>query len=130
MTSAQILSVLQLLECELHEPMVRRDGQRLAELLHPDFQEFGRSGRLYTRAQVLERLPAETLPTKVHAENFRLVVLTPRVGLLTYRSAHIAPSGELERPTNRSSVWMREPTGWQMVFHQGTPAEDFASKVV
>jgi hypothetical protein len=102
MTSEQVLSVLQSLECELHEPQARRNGQRLAE----------------------------TLPTKVHAENFRLVVLTPVVGLLTYRSAHIAPSGELERPTNRSSVWMREPTGWQMVFHQGTPAEDSASKVI
>lgn len=125
MTSEQILSVLQSLECELHEPKVRRSAQRLAQLLHPDFQEIGRSGRSYTRAQILEHLSAETLSVKAHAEGFRLLVLTPVACLLTYRSAHIAPSGELERPTNRSSVWMHEPTGWQMVFHQGTPTDGF-----
>lgn len=125
MTLAEILAILQALECELHEPKARRDLGRLTQLLHPEFHEFGRSGRSYTLAEILERLQAETVPMKVHAQDFQLVVLSDAAYLLTYRSAHVAASGLLEKHTNRSSVWRLESTGWKMVFHQGTPTGEF-----
>lgn len=125
MTFEETLSTLRALECELHEPKARRDAERLAQLLHAEFHEFGRSGRSYTRAEILELLQAETEPTKVHAQDFRLVKLADAAFLLTYRSAHVGMSGLLERHTNRASVWRRELDAWQMVFHQGTPTDGF-----
>lgn len=130
MTPDPILTALQALECELHEPQARHDVKRLAELLHPAFQEFGRSGRSYQRAEILERLPAETQPAKVHAQDFKLLKLADAVYLLTYRSAHVAPSGALEHHSNRSSVWRLDAAGWQMVFHQATPAEAFEQNAI
>jgi hypothetical protein len=121
-----ILVVLQALERELHEPKARGDPGRLKELLHPEFREFGRSGRSYTKTQVLESLLAESRPIEVHSQDFCLTKLADTVYLLTYRSAQVAPSGSLENHSNRSSVWRLEPVGWQMVFHQGTPTGRFA----
>jgi hypothetical protein len=95
------------------------------ELLHPDFHEFGRSGASYTKDDVLERLPAESEPVQVHAQGFSVKELAESVFLLTYRSATISASGVLERHANRSSVWKREPSGWQVIFHQGTATEAF-----
>lgn len=126
MTFDEILSTLRSLECELHRPKARRDAERLAQLLHPDFHEFGRSGRSCVRSEILEQVPAEPEQVKMHAQDFRLVRLAESVYLLTYRSAQIASSGVLENHSNRSSVWRLEPVGWQMVFHQGTPTESFA----
>jgi len=127
MPNESILSTLRALECELHQPKARRDRQRLVELLHPDFHEFGRSGATYTQADILERLPAEFGPDQVHAQEFVVRELAPSVFLLTYRSAAIAASGILDRHANRSSVWRLGPSGWQVVFHQGTPTDAFAN---
>ncbi|HTA64125.1 MAG TPA: nuclear transport factor 2 family protein [Xanthomonadaceae bacterium] len=127
MAHDSILSTLRALECELHESGTRHDRQRLVELLHPDFHEFGRSGASYTRADILEHLLAEPEPgQQVHAQDFVVRELAASAFLLTYRSATVAASGILERHANRSSVWRLGPSGWQVVFHQGTPADAFA----
>ena len=120
-----ILSLLRGLECELHGQGTRLNPRRLAELLHPDFQEFGRSGAVYSRTGILELMAAESQPATVHAQDFRLQELAPSVALLTYRSAHVTASDSLERPTNRSSIWRLDDAGWRMAFHQGTPTEPF-----
>jgi hypothetical protein len=127
MTHADLLLRLQSLERELHVPKVRGVTQRLAELLHPDFLEFGRSGRTYIRPQIFEQLLAETEQSEVQAQSFRLVQLSEFVCLLTYRSARVSKSGALEDHTNRSSVWRYEEQRWQMVFHQGTPTSTAGS---
>lgn len=90
-------------------------------LLHPDFVEFGRSGRRYTRADVLQEFGADDALPAIHAGNFDLVVLREGAALLTYVSAHIDANGNLHRHTFRSSVWVRTAVGWQIRFHQGTP---------
>lgn len=118
---ASVQQSLQALECELHQPKTRADIGRLAELLHPEFREFGRSGRSYTRAEILAQLTSETQLVIVHAQDFQLTALSDQVYLLSYRSAHLAPDGGLEHHTQRASIWRLEPGGWQMMFHQGTP---------
>ena len=120
-----LLAVLRKLEVELHVPEVRSDASRLHELLHPDFTEFGRSGRTYSFSQVVAALQAETKPARVHAQDFAVRRLTESLALLTYKSADIK-DGKLERHTLRSSLWQLGPAGWQMLFHQGTPTEAFA----
>ena len=50
---ASLLSQLQALEVELHQPEVRGDAARLDALLHDDFQEFGRSGTAYAKSDIV-----------------------------------------------------------------------------
>jgi hypothetical protein len=125
MEKLPLLSMLRELECKLHQPECRRSQERLAQLLAPDFREFGRSGAIYTRDRTLMSLPTDPEPPQIHAQNFVVNPLSDSIALLTYQSAHVNPSGELFRHTNRSSIWRLDPSGWQIVFHQGTPTDPF-----
>ena len=122
-----LLATLRTLEAELHGPELP-DAARLQALLHADFREFGRSGACYTRAQMLELLRTSTSTTQVHAQDFVLMEPAPGIALLTYRSAHLQPDGSMDRHSNRMSLWKHEASGWQMIFHQGTPTEPFGHK--
>lgn len=119
-----LLELLRGLEVELHQLETRRNPDRLEALLHPDFEEFGRSGRRYSRSDVLlEFADVATFP-KIVATDFALRPVALDVALLTYVSAHSGETGDLHRPTLRSSLWVREAAGWQLIFHQGTPVSD------
>ncbi|HSI58280.1 MAG TPA: DUF4440 domain-containing protein [Ideonella sp.] len=120
-----LLSLLRGLEQALHQPAVRGDGARLDALLHPDFQEIGRSGRRYAKADIRALLIAEQDAPVIWSQDFVLKPLASGLGQLTYRSAHLTADGSLVRPTLRSSLWQRTPAGWQMLFHQGTPCDAF-----
>jgi hypothetical protein len=117
----RLLDKLITLETKLHRVETRRNRQRMEALLHPDFIEIGRSGRVYTRAEILEEFGTDSVLPAIHASHFDLVVLADGVALLTYRSAHVDADGNLQRHTLRSSVWVSTKAGWQMRFHQGTP---------
>ena len=119
-----LLPRIRSLEVELHHPGVRCDEARLRELLHPDFHEVGRSGAAYDRATIVRFLAAQETPPAVDSGDFELAQLAPDVVLLTYRSAHRAPDGTLERHTLRSSVWVRDGEQWRLRYHQGTPAPE------
>ena len=123
MAVPELLETLSRLEIELHRSETRRDVQRMCELLHEDFEEFGRSGRRYSRSEVLAEFSAgQTLP-QIDARDFDVHRLGEGLALLTYRSAHVGESGELSRHTLRSSLWTLTATGWRMRFHQGTPTD-------
>ena len=119
---ASLLNHIQALEVELHHPGVRCSRARLEQLLHPDFHEVGRSGRAYDRATIVEYLASLESHPVVVSESFALVELAPQVALLTYRSAHEEQDKGLVNHTFRSSVWVLSPVGWQLRYHQGTPA--------
>lgn len=119
-------SVLSILECELHEPRVRRDRARLEELLHPSFTEFGRSGNAYTRTEIITLLLNEEESVRIHAQDFRVQILAEGVALLTYKSVHVTAAGVVERHSLRSSIWKLGASGWQLLFHQGTATTSFA----
>jgi len=124
MNSRDLLEHLRVLETELHILETRKNRIRLEQLLHPDFVEFGRSGRQYTRAEVLEEFSAsDATMDEVYAQNFELAELSQVIVLLTYLSAHKGSDGELYRRTLRSSLWVTTEGGWRMRFHQGTPAD-------
>jgi hypothetical protein len=128
MSPPHLLSILTALECELQEPETRKDAGRIDELLHPSFTEFARAGDVYTRAQLLEHLAREARMTKTHSRDFGVELLAADVALLTYKSAQLCADGSLDRHTLRSSVWKLGTSGWQMVFHQGTPTQSFTWK--
>ncbi|MCV2350459.1 nuclear transport factor 2 family protein [Paucibacter sp. Y2R2-4] len=127
-TSSKLLDPLIALERLLHQPAVRADAAAVERLLHPQFREFGRSGRSYSRAAMLELLAAEDpadTSIEVVSQDFALQMLGDNAALLTYRSAHRSPDGHLSRPSWRSSIWRLEALGWQMIFHQGTATAAF-----
>ncbi len=120
------LAQLRALECELHGLATRQDRARLEQLLHPAFREHGRSGRRYSREQILARLTAESEDVCVQVQDFELQPLAEGLCLLTYRSAHRQADGSLQWHSNRCSIWGHEPgAGWRMRFHQGTPCAPF-----
>lgn len=123
---SELLNELRRLEVELHHPGVRLDEARLQALLHADFHEVGRSGRAYDRPTVLRFLAEQAVsaegPPDVVPDQFAVHALGPASALLTYRAAHRQPDGSLTRHTLRSSVWRLEAAGWQLFYHQGTPA--------
>ncbi|HVK45930.1 MAG TPA: ribonuclease HI family protein [Micropruina sp.] len=100
------------LERLLLTDQVRGDPAALAALLHPDWSEIGRSGRLWTRAEAL----AETgpLPTPVSLEVIATTRPAPGVILLIWRAVGRAGT------TLRSSLWCEQDGHWRQLFHQGT----------
>ena len=102
------------LEQLLLRPEIRADRAHVERLLHPDFQEFGASGRAWDRESMVEALVAGPGISGT-ADEFAAVRLADDVVLLTYRMR--GDAGSL-----RSSVWIRDGTaGWRLRFHQGTP---------
>jgi hypothetical protein len=126
MATDDLLQQLRDLEVALHNPDVRCNPARLDELLHDSFTEFGRSGRSYSRADILEFLSLEVPPRPIWSQDFTVAEISEDIALLTYKSAYIETNGELGLHTLRSSLWQRTARGWQMRFHQGTPTDAFA----
>jgi hypothetical protein len=126
MDNDALCSMLQSLEVELHHPGVKCTRDRLERLLHPEFHEVGRSGHRYDRITVIDFLATHpTLPATVSAD-FKIELLTPGMALLAYRSWQHHPDGTRFTATHRMSLWSRNADGWQLRYHQGTPASDIA----
>lgn len=124
MTNKTLAHTLSALESELHRPDIRGNAQRVDALLHPDFEEVGRSGRHWTRDAIIAMLLAETEAIEVVADRYAATELQPGVALLTYRAAHRQADGSLARHTLRSSVWVLAGAQWRMRYHQGTAAAE------
>jgi hypothetical protein len=54
-----LLETLRRLETELHQHATQCDRERMKALLHPQFREFGRSGREYDRDFVLKEFSTD-----------------------------------------------------------------------
>lgn len=119
-----LLKELQTLEVELHHPGVRCSRERLNQLLHPEFHEVGRSGRCYTRETIVNFLVTQESQPSVVPDAFSVAELGPGLALLTYRSAHLEHGDTLVHHTLRSSIWVKTDAGWQLRYHQGTPAAE------
>lgn len=93
-------------------------------LLSEDFEEFGASGRAWTRDEIVDQLATEPY-TPPEIEAFRCRVIAPGVALVTYRTVRRDVETGSAKAANRSSIWKREEKGaWRVVFHQGTPAAE------
>src|SRR5262244_2547242 len=103
MDAAVLLETLCSLEKSLHRSEVRGDRAKLESLLHPRFREFGRSGRVYERAEILDEFSERPQTYKVWSLEYRVESLSGKLALLTYKSAHVASDGSLEHHSVRSS---------------------------
>lgn len=107
------------LEEQLLHSAVRRDPEAVSALLTDDFREFGSSGRIFDKQQILLALQEES-PSQLSLTDFQAAVLAPDVVLVTYRAMR---SHDLQKNVSqslRSSIWVFRNAGWRMLFHQGT----------
>ncbi|MFE1960840.1 nuclear transport factor 2 family protein [Streptomyces sp. MnatMP-M17] len=104
-------------ELRLLDPAVRASAHLLAELLHPDFREFGVSGREWDRGSIVAALTVKGAPgpRPITTSKMRGVQLAPGVVLLTFDTEFNGLRA------HRSSVWRLTESGWLLYFHQGTP---------
>ncbi|MFF7788379.1 DUF4440 domain-containing protein [Streptomyces sp. NPDC007991] len=104
-------------ELTLLDPDVRRSPERIAALLHPEFHEFGASGRHWSREAVIAALVEATdlesppvVPSRVHGVR------------LAADLVHLTFDTECDGSrAHRSSLWRRTEDGWLLYFHQATP---------
>jgi hypothetical protein len=114
---------LRQLEEHLLQPSVRGSAEEVSELLAREFIEFGSSGRIFDKQQIIASLQME--PTvRRSLLDFKSSVLAPGIVLVTYRVIRQGPSNEPPIHSLRSSIWKLIDDQWQMVFHQGTPTQE------
>ncbi len=108
------------LECSLHDAK-RANRLWLEKILHPDFMEITRSGILTNRQETIAALTAEATAPQIVASDFNLQPVNAGCVILTYKTV-VRRGGGNVRAALRSSCWtLTEGTGWQLLFHQGTP---------
>ncbi|MEU1970745.1 nuclear transport factor 2 family protein [Microbacterium sp. NPDC019599] len=107
-------SLLRSLDEELLGSATRHDPDRLRELLHPHFTEIGRSGRQWSRDEIVESLASESERAPVVTADWQFSELAPGVALVCYtvRAA--------EGDSRHSSVWVLDGHKPRLRFHQGT----------
>lgn len=105
----------------MHRTETRRDSARMDELLHADFREFGRSGREYSRQEILDELLGEASLPDIGVANVTCSLVNDDIVLLTYTSFHSKRLEDNQRYTLRTSLWVRQAGRWRLRFHQGTP---------
>ena len=113
-----LLLQLSQLEKQLLNSATERSADFVTSLLSPDFQEFGTSGLVYVRADIVDAL-ADEPATTTSAEDFDVRVISADAALLTYKSTKTVDGGASVRAL-RSSLWVRRDGEWRMLFHQGT----------
>lgn len=113
-----LIDHLRTLEESLLRNAVRKNEAQLSELLAEDFREYGCSGRVYSKAEMIAYLRDESY-APFYLTKFELRVLSPSLALVTYRAVRGRPE---EKPSEswRSSLWELRDGRWQMLFHQGT----------
>ena len=113
---------LQTLEEEMLQPDVRKTATRLDALLAEGFIEFGSSGRVFNKQDIIDSLRSES-PVRRSLTDFKALPLGPGAVLTTYRVVRYGAPGEQPTHSLRSSVWRLLDGRWQVVFHQGTYLE-------
>lgn len=118
-----LVTHLRELEEQLARPEVRSDPELLSKLLADDFREFGGSGRVFSKAQIIAALQSQP-PLRIWLEEFHAISLAPDLALVTYRGNCQFHNSDTVLRSLRSSVWRFRDGRWQILFHQGTPTSD------
>ena len=118
MNLADHLRALEETPSELRDPPQLR-GARASP--PPDFLEFGSSGRVFTREQMVAELAAEPSTLDLTLSDFSVLAASSGWALVTYRSTRRDPATGRSRTALRSSTWIQHNGRWQVLFHQGTP---------
>lgn len=110
----EVFKEIESLELELVDPQARIDPGRIGELLSDDFQEFGSSGKIILKRDVLDATK-EAGAVTYQLYDFKFRMLRETCVLVTYRSVTSSHVVAL-----RSSIWVKGTERWQMLHHQST----------
>ena len=111
---------LRKLEESMAQPEVRRSPELLTQLLADDFREFGSSGRVFDKKQIIDLLQ-EQPRFQLWLEEFDVKPLAPDLALVTYRGNCRLADDKISQSL-RSSIWRNRDGRWEVIFHQGTPS--------
>ncbi|MGV8920877.1 MAG: DUF4440 domain-containing protein [Pseudomonas sp.] len=103
-------------ERRLQQRMTRLNELEVSNLIADDFVEFGASGNVWSKSDVIEGLKNEEIISR-SISHFCVKPLAENVMLVNYQCHnHHSDCRSL-----RSSIWTLQGAHWQMTFHQGTP---------
>jgi hypothetical protein len=111
------------LEEQLLDPAIRKNYEIVSSLLADDFREFGSSGRVFSKEEILVELANEGT-NKISLTNFQAKAMAAGVFLVTYRAVRNDTASGSFVTSLRSSIWVMREARWQMLFHQGTKSVD------
>lgn len=117
MIKDQLTEIIYQRERSLLSFSVRTSKEALNKLIADDFVEFGASGKIYNKQDVLDSLPSETARTYI-IKDFKVKELGEDAALATYK---IVEDG---MQSLRSSIWKKINGDFRMIFHQGTRSKD------
>lgn len=120
MLTNAVIDRLHELETSLWVAETRFDDVYMERVFAPDFMEFGRSGRVYQRHEMLG-FSGDTIDIALPLQNFQARQIAPNVVLITYLS-QVTYDDDVQSG-NRSSLWVFADERWQLTFHQGTPTQ-------
>jgi hypothetical protein len=104
-----------------HRPELGTAREDFDRMMAEEFWEVGGSGRIYSRAFVLDTLEqrhSRPVAENLIVTNFKCQQLAADLFLASYT---LDQSGRISR---RASLWRQAPEGWQVVYHQGTTVAD------
>lgn len=106
------------LEEQLLSNEVRMNPEAISRLIMDDFLEFGSSGRVWKKQDMMGEDGAGAVSMTL--SGFELHRLSEEAVLATYKTFN----EETGRHCLRSSIWKLSDGRWQMFFHQGTPLQE------
>lgn len=115
---ATAVLTLQALEESMWRAETRFDPAYMNAVLHPEFAEVGRSGRVFTRDEVLN-MPPVPISIEIPRATFSVSEIADGIALVVYETI---PTDSMHGAAHRSSVWVLDGARWLLRYHQGTPA--------
>lgn len=93
----------------------RKSGKYL-EVLHPNYEEFGESGKIWKKEDFFNIKLDDSI---YEIEEYKCILLSDKARL----SKYVLLNKTTQVRTNRSSIWVLYNGDWKMIFHQGTRRE-------
>jgi len=98
------------LETDLLKPEVRTSVEKLNELIADDFIEYGSSGLVYNKQNILERLPQGNSST-YRLSDFEFIILSENIVQTRFKTNRVNLD-EAKTTSLRTSLWRKTNDKW------------------
>src|ERR1700722_7839145 len=109
-SQAKLEEFLLKLEQRLMDPVFCKDRAQVSALLAEGFREFGSSGRVWSRDQILN--PSETGQPAPLVEDFAVNTMAPELVQVTYRTLKTIPGSKWRCATQLGAGIRESPLDW------------------
>jgi hypothetical protein len=117
-----IKDIIYKLELYLLRPEVRTSAEKINELISDDFIEYGSSGLIYNKENILERLPQGN-SLSYNLFDFDVIILSENIVQTRFKIDR-TNLDNTKTTSLRASLWRKNNDNWQIFFHQGTPIKE------